>query len=258
MRQDKNLKLNVLPSNTLKLFKAFDRHQELISRLHLDEYLCLVGGTALALQIGHRRSNDLDFACFNKQLPNYAIDQLMATLKESHRVHQINSVAQISQFKIQTGLNLLDFVRDFSIDDVKVTFFCLGESEKQRRFFQETQKVRNRWAFPLMGVEGIQVAKSLVLGRRIRSRDMYDLMILMRDHDYSFEQLVVDLKEYSINDDVEYYKSVLTGKIPLDVDDEGLQAVDVDVSIKEIYTFFEDQIDSYHLSLARFLLNQAN
>ena len=66
------------------------------------------------------------------------------------------------------------------------------------------------------------------------------------------------LKAYSINDDIEYYKSVLTGKIPLDRDDEGLQAVDVHVSMSEIYAFFENQIDAYNLNLARILLNQAD
>jgi hypothetical protein len=258
MTDIKKLHTNVLPHETLKIFNALGDHHQLINDLKLNENFCLVGGTALALQIGHRRSNDLDFACFEKQLPNYAIDQLLLVLKENHEVRQVNSIAQISQFKIQTGLNLLNHVRDFTIDDVKITFFVLGSTNKQKTFYKLTPKLMDLWPFPLLGLRGIQVAKATVLKERIRSRDMYDLMILIRDYGYSFESFLMDLKKFSINDDLEYHKAVLIGKIMLDRDDEGLMGVDVKIGIDQIYNFFKNEFKNFELRIAKQLLNKTN
>ena len=256
MKSKKKLHKEVLPSATLHLFEAFEAFSDLIQDLHLDQNLCLVGGTALALQIGHRKSNDLDLACFDKKLPNNAIDQFLSELKKVHQVKELNSVAQISQFKIQTGLNLLDYVRDFSIDQVKVTFLTLGENVEQQNFYQSAQMINGSWVFPLLGTAGISVAKTLVMKNRVRSRDLYDLMILMRDHGYTLESLIDNLKTYLLNDDFEYYRAVLTGRIPLDRDDEGLLPVNVDVTIEQIYQFFKQQLKSYDLKVASILFNQ--
>ena len=246
----------VLPPNTLNLFKEFHAYAGLIQELRLDQQLCLVGGTALALQIGHRKSNDLDLACFDKKLPNNAIDQFLFELKKTHQVRELNSVAQISQFKIQTGLNLLDYVRDFNINQVKVTFLTLGESAKQQVFYKAAPKINQSWVFPLLGTDGLEVAKTLVMKNRVRSRDLYDLMILMRDHGYTLNSLINNLQTYLLNDDLEYYRAVLTGRIPLDRDDEGLLPVNVDVTIDQIYQFFKQQFKFYDLDLATKLLNQ--
>lgn len=246
----------VLPPNTLNLFREFHAYAGLIQELRLDQQLCLVGGTALALQIGHRKSNDLDLACFDKKLPNNAIDQFLSELKKTHQVRELNSVAQVSQFKIQTGLNLLDYVRDFNINQVKVTFLILGESAKQQVFYKAVPKINQSWVFPLLATDGLEVAKTLVMKNRVRSRDLYDLMILMRDHGYTLNSLINNLQTYLLNDDLEYYRAVLTGRIPLDRDDEGLLPVSVDVTIDQIYQFFKQQFKSYDLELATILFNQ--
>jgi predicted nucleotidyltransferase component of viral defense system len=255
MNQIKKLYQDTLPASTLQLFESLNGHSKLIKELNLDGNLCLVGGTALALQIDHRKSNDLDFACSDKKLPNHAIDQFLLILKKNKDVNELNSIAQISNFKIQTGLNLLDYARDFSIDDVKVTFFTLGENEQQRQFYKSTPKIADLWAFPLMGLEGLQLAKSLVLKNRVRSRDLFDLMVLMDTQGYTLDLFFNHLNQYLLNSDVEYYRAVMTGKIPLDREDEGLLAVDVQVSVDQIYQFFKQQFKSYDLEVADRLLN---
>jgi predicted nucleotidyltransferase component of viral defense system len=255
MNQIKKLYRDTLPASTLQLFESFDKHSKLIKELNLDQNLCLVGGTALALLINHRRSNDLDFACFDKKLPNHAIDQFLSILRIKHDVKELNDVAQISKFKIQTGLNLLDYARDLSIDDVKVTFFTLGENEQQRQFYKITPKITDLWAFPLMGLEGLKLAKSLVLKNRVRSRDLFDLMVLMDKQGHALDLFFNHLNQYLLNSDVEYYRAVMTGKLPLDRDDEGLLAVDVQVSVDQIYEFFKQQFKSYDLEVAAKLLN---
>jgi len=58
-----------------------------------------------------------------------------------------------------------------------------------------------------------------------------------------------------VSNDLEYYRAVLTGKIPLDRDDEGLLAVDVQVGVDQIYQFFKKIFKEHDLELADRLLN---
>ena len=65
------LKLDFLPQNTQKLFHRLKDDSRLGS-------FTLVGGSALAMHIGHRLSEDLDFNCFGHDLPSFKLDALLA------------------------------------------------------------------------------------------------------------------------------------------------------------------------------------
>ena len=214
--------------------------------------LTLVGGTALALQIGHRVSLDFDFAQFGGMLPGFAIDQMASRLKrEGHQVQMITSPSQIAQFKINHGSNMLDLARDYTINGVKVTFFVLGRNEAQQEFYQSAAKLREpETSFDILGVEGLSCAKTLVLADRVRSRDLYDLYILMRDHDYTLEALFNSVAMLGTVDDPEHYKAIMRREIPLDRDDEGLEAVNLEGSYDQMYTYFSAEIDDYETQLA--------
>ncbi|MEY4862603.1 MAG: hypothetical protein RLZ51_698 [Pseudomonadota bacterium] len=70
-----------MPIHKLKLEFMPEATQKNFSRLKDDPRLAgftLVGGTALALQIGHRISEDLDFNIFGQKLPIKAIDGIRA------------------------------------------------------------------------------------------------------------------------------------------------------------------------------------
>ena len=213
----------------------------------------LVGGTALALQIGHRTSLDFDFALFEGTLPGFFIDQMMARLKqEGHKTQMITSPAAISQFKINTGLNLLDQVRDYAINGVKVTFFIHGKNELQKSYYQSAKKIHKPgMSFNLLGIEGMKRAKTLVLADRVRSRDLYDLYRLCLDHNYTMEELFSVVTDLGTVDDPEYYKAVMRGETPLDADDEGLERVGLEHAEEDIYAYFTQEIEQYEIRLAR-------
>ena len=237
---------NILRPEANALFEVLARAPEM-------EGLTLIGGTALALQIDHRISLNFDFAQFGGSLPNFAIDKLISRLKqEGHQAQMITSPAQISQFKINHGLNLLDRARDYVIDGVKVTFFVHGKNSSQEAFYRSAKKVREAgMCFDILGTEGLKVAKTLVLADRVRSRDLYDLYVLMRDHDYSLNTLFSTVKELGTVDDNELYKAIMRGEIPLDDDDEGLEAVELHTDYKQIIEYFKHETDEYETRLAR-------
>ena len=216
------------------------------------EGLTLIGGTALALQIGHRISLDFDFAQFGGTLPSFAIDRLISRLKqEGHQAQMITNSAQIIQFKINHGMNLLDRARDYVIDGVKVTFFIHGKSSLQEAFYRSAKKVRKaNMCFDILGIEGLKVAKTLVLADRVRSRDLYDLYVLMREHNYPINKLFSNVRELGTVDDPEYYKTIMRGEIPLDADDEGLEAVELNINYEQIIKYFNHEIDEYETGLA--------
>lgn len=239
-------KRNILSREGKAIFSALSRAPEL-------KGFTLIDGTALALQIEHRVSLDFDFAIFGGTLPGASIDQLMARLKrEGHHAQMITSPSDITRFKINSAMNLLDYARDYVVDGVKLTFFVHGKTEQQQAFYQSTPKQREPgMSFDLLGIEGLKVAKTLVLADRIRSRDLYDLYILMRDHGYKPDQLVSVARELGTVDDPEYYKTIMRGEIPLDSEDEGLEMIDLAAGPERMFTYFNTVIDEYEIQLAR-------
>lgn len=237
---------NILRPEAAALFKVLSRAPEM-------EGLTLIGGTALALQLGHRISLDFDFAQFGGTLPGLNIDRLISRLKqEGHQAQIITNPAQISQFKINHGMNLLDCARDYVIDGVKVTFFIHGKNKVQETFYQTTEKIREaNMHFDILAIEGLKVAKTLVFADRVRSRDLYDLYILMRERNYTLDALFSRVKKLGTIDDAEHYKAIMRGEIPLDDDDEGLEAVDLNTGLEQVYEYFNHMIDEYETALAR-------
>ena len=90
-----------------------------------------------------------------------------------------------------------------------------------------------------------------MLADRIRSRDLYDLYILIRDHRYTIEDLFVTVETLGIINDPEHYKAILRGMIPLDDEDEGLEAVEISSGLEQAYLTFNQLIDEYETELAR-------
>ena len=116
----------------------------------------LVGGTAIALYIGHRRS--IDFDLFKSTAINHKrnLDKLSAS-----------PFAHLVTRRVAEQMNVI-------INDVKVTFF-------QYPFpIEPTEKFLAIFRMPSL----LQLAamKAYALGRRSKWKDYVDLFFLLRDH----------------------------------------------------------------------------
>ncbi len=139
--------------------------------------MCLIGGTALTLHLNHRNSLDLDFILFGEglKLPSYKIDALIRRLKDrGHQAHLITDQAAISATKINHGFNLLDYARDYVINGVKVTFFTKNQAHKLIEQYESYSETHEHIEFSILSVDGLKITKTLVLGERVRSRDLFD------------------------------------------------------------------------------------
>lgn len=241
-----HLNTSILTNEARALFETLSDSPEL-------EGFTLIGGTALALQIGHRVSLDFDFASFEQGLATGKIDALISRLKSllDHSIQEIVDPEKESRFRINYGDSLRNYARDYVINNIKLTFFAHGKNKQQRNFYSDTAKIQNKdMTFQVLGLEGLKVSKALVLADRIKSRDLYDLMILIKEHGYTLEAAFEVIKEMGHLDDPEYYRAVLTGSIPLDKNDEGLKPVGVECEIVMIYQFFENEFDTYDIKKA--------
>ena len=145
MRDLKNLKC-LLPKTESLLLKMVE------SCDFLDRYV-LVGGSALALHLCHRKSEDLDFFTFADDFDRKEIFEY------------------IQQFEHKEIINQTDEQIDLLLDGVKVTFFgaCW-------EFLKPTKTER----FNLAPLKAIATMKVNVMFLRAKYRDYYDLYFLVK------------------------------------------------------------------------------
>ena len=84
---------------------------------------------------------------------------------------------------------------------------------------------------------------------RVKSRDIFGLMVLTRGHGYTLGDIFAEIDTYQPirNKDPEHFKSVVTGAIALDKDDEGFSSIQLNVKMDETYKYFKKLINGYEI-----------
>lgn len=243
----RKLKLEFMPEATRKNFERLKGDPRLAG-------FTLVGGTALALQIGHRISEDLDFNLFGQKLPIRTLDTLLNQwVKDGATVESLITPEQKLNFKINTAENLDHYIQDYLIDGAKVTFHSRHQNDRPKAqidFLKSTPKVAvAKEGFDVLGMDGLLVMKSLVIYDRVKSRDIYDLMVLTRDHGYCLDAIFAAIKAYQPirHKDPEHFKSVVTGVIPLDNDDEGFSSIHLNVKMEDMHKHFKKLVNDHEI-----------
>lgn len=239
------MRVDSLPGPTRELFEYASGCEELAP-------FVLVGGSALSLQIGHRQSLDLDFAVHGHSLPARAIDRWIERVRRAGvAADNVTDIEAASRFRINTGLSLERYVRDYEVAGVRVTFFVQGRNDVQRHYYRQSERLQSpARSFPVMGMAGLKVSKTLLLADRVRSRDLFDLMVLMRDHGWRIDDVAEVVRNLGHNNDLEHYLAVMSGDIPLDPDDEGLRVTGAAISIDDIYAELRRLIDDWQIRRA--------
>ena len=134
-----------------------EKQSELLPYLKLfKRKFYLVGGTAIALQIGHRRSIDFDLFCL--------------TRLDKKDVRQKLSRFPFKIIKISEDTDQIHFL----INDIKITFF------------NYPYKIEHPLALgqylSLPGLLSLSSMKAYALGRRAKWKDYVDLYFIIRDH----------------------------------------------------------------------------
>jgi len=208
MQDLKNLKC-LLPKTETLLLKMVDECS------FLNKYV-LVGGSALALYLCHRKSEDLDFFTYEDSFDKKEIFDYIQGFENKEVLHQ--SDEQI----------------DLLLDGVKVTFF------NAKWEFLKPQKVEK---FNLSSLESIAAMKVNVMFLRAKYRDYYDLYFLVKEG-----MSLKEIFEHSTNI-VEGINFKLFAIALLYIDDieddniEYLEPVEI-ISKEKIRDFFQARLDS--------------
>ena len=146
MHDLKNLKCLLSKTETLLL--------KMVKECPFLEKYVLVGGSALAMYLCHRKSEDLDFFTYEDSFDRAEIFEY------------------IKKFEHKEIINQTDEQIDLLLDGVKVTFF------NAKWAFLKPKKIEK---FNLSSVEAIASMKVNVIFLRAKYRDYYDLYCLIKD-----------------------------------------------------------------------------
>lgn len=203
----------------------------------------LIGGTAMAIQCGHRLSEDLDFWLPHNPISQSGVDALIRRLSDRCEIKLITPQSDIVRARIN-GFNLLDSVRDYAIDGVKVTFFHRNDDTHKAFASLGTIKSKN---IEIMSSDSIFYMKSYVITQRSKSRDIFDLKYFL-EHGKSLIDIFDAIRKFSPGQFAEEsIKATLSGIIPVDKSDEGISSVSSADTIDDIYAFFTQKINEYEM-----------
>ena len=145
---------------------------EQISKLECIKNYTLIGGTALALQLGHRLSEDLDFCKWRKHK------------KEFVRVDDLKQISDELAAIGKVEKNILDDNHvDFKVNSVKITFYADNEFKEPKELVK--QVFLNN--IKIADIKSIGIMKAALMLHRNSHRDYYDI--------YSILQSGVSLKD---------------------------------------------------------------
>ena len=136
-----------------------------IAELECIKPYLLCGGTALAMQIGHRMSEDLDFMMW----------RISKTEKPEVNWNAIERelVAKVGEIE---SFNMLGFDQvEFVVKGVKLSFFVSDNLSPVTEPIEYMGNIR------LADIESIMVMKLEVMLRRMKFRDYYDIYCILRE-----------------------------------------------------------------------------
>lgn len=230
-----------LPAETRQLWEAL-LHEPLLHGF------VLIGGTALTLRIGHRLSEDLDFAYLGARLPKLRLNALrQALLAKGIRPEEIPDVIAQDEF-LESGLELADYQQNYLAHlpggSVKLSFVCL-DPHVTSLFTGDTSS-------PLRVATLDEVFKSKVLAcaDRSKTRDWFDLYVLMNQHGFDGDDLYRTFVETGRENKFDMVSVRLRSGKPSLTDEGYANLLPDPPSLEVMHKFFSAMLDRLEVDLS--------
>jgi len=175
-----------------------------------------IGGTALATYLDHRISYDVDITS-KDVLPVSAIKAFAYRLNATY-IRDPNA----STFKINTGKNLEDFYLKFMVDGVKLEFSYFDD-ELRQNILKDAEKhpYKKDSKLKILALKDIITLKAIALFGRQKSRDMFDMAIILEKNLITIQELERIYSFYQVGDK-NFFDYMQSFKIQKDDDDSSL------------------------------------
>jgi predicted nucleotidyltransferase component of viral defense system len=210
MLKSDSLFFDVLPKAT---FKAFIRCSE-INFFSRDAWY-LAGGTALALQEGHRRSVDLDFFIKEKLFNEKKVEESMSEQGE----WVTNSISDGTLYGEFLG--------------AKMSFIAYC-------FFTPAEPMRKHGTVSILAPLDIAVMKIIAISQRGRKRDFFDLYWICQNAHSLYDILLKVHKQYSVNQNIVHILKALVYFEDAESDPEP--EIYFNANWKKVKNFFRKEI----------------
>jgi hypothetical protein len=198
------LHLSTINTNTLELLK-------LLMKMEAFSATRLVGGTSLALQLGHRKSIDLDF--FGKI--NFA---------ELNRNETFNQFREVVTIKLSANINVL-LINGIKVDFVNYSYPWLEPALSNN-------------GIRLAGLKDIAAMKLAAVTGRGSKKDFIDIYFLLEKFTLSdlmsfYKEKYVDGSEYMVLKSLAYFEDAENDPMPEMIEDVNWEDVKMAI-IKEV------------------------
>ena len=194
-----------------KLFPLFGRFTDFY----------LAGGTALALQVGHRISVDFDFFSQN-EISKDLLDELKKTFVKHQITVSVNNPEELTAF----------------FNGIKVTFV--------RYPFPLVKPLIEYEGLKLLSVEEIGASKAYVIGRRGDYKDYVDLYYILSESRSSLDE-IINLSETKYQN--EFNSRLFLEQLVYleDIEEPQLIFLKKQVTKKELEKFFSETVKNIRL-----------
>ena len=224
-----NLNTVKLPPETAKLW-LWCENEPLLSGFYL------MGGTALALLIQHRVSEDLDFFYPRSMLPVDQLNRFIAKLRKTGHTAELKANWEIYEDFKQAGESLFDYHMNLLVNGIRCSFTAGRTFDHYTRKLITTPLNTGGPTVPSIGE--LFATKAVVVSQREKTRDWLDLYILMKDYGFSVADFFKAYEQAGRGKEAVAALEHL-GLIPLDHMDEGYNTlIKPAPSLKEIRDFF--------------------
>lgn len=211
---------------TIANHKLFEQHD-----------IRFVGGTALSYLIGHRLSEDLDFAML--ELCQDEIEEMMRFFGAEKVGHNNTAV----DYTLNEGGNLDECHLKYLLDGVKVEFFTPSFNlfEKEIWTNESTTKYK-KTNLKIASFKTIMYMKTMAFWNRKKHRDLFDIYYAITHTNYDAKIFVELYLKYNIT----YTKKMLYDKIKSKndfyekSDDEGISAL---VENAKSYEWYRNKLE---------------
>ncbi len=205
----------------------------------------LVGGTALAMHLGHRVSEDLDFMIPAHKLPRMQIERLKRDCAEAGFDFKANDpAAGLLEFE-DTGLDYADYQQDYVVaGSVKLT---LAAPDPE---VQVLLRAGNPKAPRVASLEEVFRLKCIACANRTKSRDWLDMYVMLSQGHFQPLDIYRTFELAGVASKFDIAMMRMTrGKIPST--DEGFASLmERPPSVNEMQTFFRHAFGTVQVDLA--------
>lgn len=175
----------------------------------------LAGGTALALQLGHRISYDLDFFTKEESFDEKNIEKILNDKGEW--VTNSMSKGTVYGIFLKTKMSLIAYPQ-----------------------FKPLEKMLNFGTISLLTPPDIAVMKIIAISQRGKKRDFFDLYRICQDVEFLYDSILKVHKQYSVNQNLTHILKSLVYFADAEADPDP--EIYFKVNWKEVKKFFTKEI----------------